>query len=260
MSTTSDSPAAGTRTTPDHPTADDVATPFRMDIDASGFEMTDRERDEVDAEVGKLLPLIEDFPTQVLHVNVKYNGNSEEYEVRLALVLPGQTFATGGVDHAWLPVMETAITKMMRRVEHYKEDLSHVTERRHHALDTDHVVEPSYQIDADAVRDAVATDNYAVFRTAMMPLEGKLRERIGRWVERYPRVEAMIGEKLFIADIMEEVFLMAFDRYDHWTDGLTFGAWVETLVDPAVKAIANDPDGELEQISFLRSWQEVDEE
>ena len=237
-----------------------AASPFRMDIDAEGFELTDRERSVIDAEIGKLLPLIEDFPTQILHVNLKYNGNSEEYEVRLALVLPKQTFATGGVDQAWHPVMETAITKMMRRVEHYKQDLSHVTERRHHALDTDHAVEPSWQIDGDKVREAVESDNYAAFRECMLPLEGTLRDRIGRWVERYPRVEAMIGEKIFIADIMEEVFLMAFDRFDHWTDGLTFGAWCETLVDPAVKAIANDPTGELEKISFLRSWQETEAE
>jgi len=36
-----------------------------------------------------------------------------------------------------------------------------------------------------------------------------------------------------------------------------FGQWIETLIDPAMKAIARDPEGELEAISFQQTWNEI---
>ena len=228
------------------------------DLDAENMTLSETEVSAIETEVDRLRPLVAEFPTKVLHVNLKYNDNSEDYEVRLALVLPGQTFATGGVTQSWHLGLETAVTKLIRRIKHYKEDLEGITDRRHHAQDTDHAVEPTQQIDGNAVTEAVGSGNYGQYRRLMFPFESALRMRIGRWVERYPQVNQMIGDRIAIADIMEEVFMLAFDRHDQWTPGLMYGPWLETLVDPAVEAIANDPEGELQAIGFQRSWLELD--
>lgn len=240
------------------PTHADGGDEFRMDIDATGFNLTKAQAVQIEDEMEHLKPLIAKFPTRVLHVNLKFNANSDQYEVRLALVLPGQTFATGGVDTAWHPVLETAVHKLKRRVEHYKEDLENVTARRHHAADHDHPVEPTQQIDGHALLSAVEADQYSDFRQLLSPFESSLRDRIGRWVQRYPQINAMIGESIFIADILEEVFLLAFERFAKRTPQLMLGPWLETLVDPAVQQIASDPERELEAIGFLRSWQETE--
>jgi len=94
------------------------------DLHVEGFEPTEAERLNITSEVDRIRPLIEEFPTQILHINLEYNSNSEEYEVKLALVLPGQTFATGDVSQDWEPSLEKSVQKMIRRIEHYKATIS----------------------------------------------------------------------------------------------------------------------------------------
>ena len=231
------------------------APEMRIDLDVEGMKLSDAETATVEAEVDRIKPLTAEFPVQILHVNLRYNRNSEEYEVKLALVLTGQTFATADVSESWHGSLENCVRKMIRRVEHYKQDLSNV-ESRSRAVNSEAHVEPTRQIDAVAVRTALSENDYAAFRREMGPFDASLRDRIGRWVQMYPQVDAMVGERLTLADIVEEVFLMAYEQFDSWHPEMLFGQWLETLIDPAVKAIARDPDGELEAISFQKTWQD----
>lgn len=232
---------------------------FDTDLDAEGFTPTDGEREHIETEVDHIRPLVKDFPTQLLHINLEYNTHSEEYEVKLALVLPGQTFATGDVSQAWEPSLEKSVFKMIRRIEHYKATMSGEPEQARIAAGTTMEVEPNRRMDGQQVVGAVADGNYTEFRKAMYPIEASLRDRIGRWIQRYPQIQAKIGKRFTIADIVEETFMMAFDRYQDWQPEMFFGQWIETLIDPAMKAIARDPEGELETISFQRTWNEMEQ-
>ncbi len=231
---------------------------FDSDLDVEGFTPTDAETQAIAAEVDRIRPLIEDFPTQILHINLEYNSNSEEYRVKLALVLPGQTFATGDVSEAWEPSLEKSVQKMIRRIEHYKGTMSGDPEQARIAAGTTMEVEPNRRMDGQQVVAAVASGNYTEFRKAMYPIEESLRNRIGRWVQRFPQIEDKIGTRFTIADVVEETFMLAFDRYAEWRPEMFFGQWIETLIDPAMKAIAHDPEGELETISFQRTWNEME--
>ena len=53
---------------------------------------------------------------------------------------------------------------------------------------------------------------YERFRSLLFPYEESVRKRIGRWVQRYPEIEAQIGTRFDLEDAVEEVFLMAFDQ------------------------------------------------
>lgn len=227
---------------------------FRTDLDVDGFTPTDGERTLIDAEIERIAPLVEEFPTQILHVNLKYNSNSEEYEIKLALILPGQSFATGDVSEAWSQSLEKSVHKMIRRIEHYKSSMEGEPEQARAAAGTTMEVEPNQRLDAKQVAAAIESSSYNDFRKAMYPIEESLRNRIGRWVQRYPQIQASIGDRFEIADIVEETLMLAFDRYEDWQPEMFFGQWVETLIDPAMKMIAKDPDGELEAISFQRTW------
>jgi hypothetical protein len=230
---------------------------FDTDLDVEGFTPTAAEQQNIAAEVDRIRPLVEEFPTQILHINLEYNTHSEEYEVKLALVLPGQTFATGNVSEAWEPSLEKSVQKMIRRIEHYKSTMSGEPEQARIAAGTTMEVEPNRRMDGKQVVAAVESDNYTEFRKAMYPIEESLRNRVGRWVQRYPQIQAKIGSRFTIADIVEETFMLAFDRYEDWQPEMFFGQWIETLIDPAMKAIARDPEGELETISFQRTWNEM---
>ncbi len=138
-----------------------------------------------------------------------------------------------------------------------KATMSGDMEHAHAAAGTTMEVEPNRRMDGQQVASAVEQGNYTEFRRAMYPIEASLRDRVGRWVQRYPQVQRMIGERFSIADIVEETFMLAFDRFSDWQPEMFFGQWIESLIDPAMKAIAKDPEGELEVIGFLRSCEET---
>jgi len=230
---------------------------FETDLDIEGFTPTASETQTIAAEVERIRPLVEEFPTQILHINLEYNSNSKEYEVKLALVLSGQTFATGDVSKAWEPSLEKSVQKMIRRIEHYKATMSGEPEQARITAGTTMEVEPNRRMDGKQVVTAVESGNYTEFRKAMYPIEESLRNRVGRWIQRYPQIQAKIGTRFTIADIVEETFMLAFDRYEDWRPEMFFGQWIETLIDPAMKAIARDPEGELVAISFQHTWNEM---
>lgn len=231
-------------------------TAFHADLDTEGLDLTPTEIASLEAEIDRVKPLIREFPTQVMHVNVEYHPSTRSCEVKIALVLPGQTFATGNVSESWQHSLEVSVSKLIRRIEHYKAVMSGEPHRAHEVAGTDHELQPDVQIDGKRVTEAVDNDDYSQFRNAMDPIESNLRDRIGRWVQRYPQIEDHLGERFKLDDIVEETFLMAFDRYEHWPAEMFFGQWIETLIDPAIKQLIRDPEGELEIISFQKSWRQ----
>jgi hypothetical protein len=87
----------------------------------------------------------------------------------------------------------------------------------------------------------------------MFAYEEPLRKRIGRWIERYPQVAGQLREQVQLEDIVEEVFLTAFDQYDDRPHAVAFREWLENLIDPSVKLVSTASDEELDNISFART-------
>src|SRR5262249_14056924 len=114
-------------------------------------------------------------------------------------------------------------------------------------------VEPTPPPDHAAVERAVREGDYNAFRTATCGYEESVRKRIGRWIERYPEVEARIDRGLKVQDLVEEVFLLAFEGSDQRPPDVRFGEWLSGLIDPAVKALQDGGDSELENINMVRS-------
>jgi hypothetical protein len=92
----------------------------------------------------------------------------------------------------------------------------------------------------------------------LFPFEESVRTRAGRWIQRYPDLQAELNEKLSLADVVEELFLTAFERFDDRPQNVPFEHWLEGLIDPAVKMLANSTAEELDNISYLRTWQEIE--
>ena len=104
--------------------------------------------------------------------------------------------------------------------------------------------------------EAVASDDYAAFRRTADVFEEGLAKRIGRWVQRYPEIESRLGEDMTISDIVEDVFLNAFEQFSRRPDGVPPGNWIESLIDPTVQALVQSPDEEFARISFARAMLE----
>jgi hypothetical protein len=114
-------------------------------------------------------------------------------------------------------------------------------------------LEPAGGLDAERMTAAVEADDYAAFRVAALPYEESVRKRAGRWIERYPDLAARVGRGIQINDVVEGVFLAAFERYGSRPLDVRFGDWLDGLIDPVVKALQQHPDAELENINLARS-------
>ena len=108
-----------------------------------------------------------------------------------------------------------------------------------------------------ALQAAVSSGDYSAFREATYVYEEAIRKRIGRWVERYPVVERRLKTDLTLADMVEEVFLNAFERYEDKPDNVPLGEWLEQLIDPSLKLLSEHPSEELENIQFARTLHEM---
>src|SRR5262249_5289791 len=165
-----------------------------------------------------------------------------------------------GNDHA--PALHAAFENCLRslseNVRAYKDRLGRVPERQKHLKGMYQELEPDVDPDPAKLDAAVAAGDYAAFRLAAVGYEEPLHKRVGRWVERYPEVNAQIGARLKVADIVETVLLDAFEGYAHRSKGVRFGDWLEALIDPAIKALRTQPDEALENVNRARSAVEVE--
>ncbi len=193
------------------------------------------------------------FPVADVRVLIAWNRRKKEYTVKVSLILPGETLVTSDHDAVLHAPFERAVTSLERAVRAYKERLDQVAERRKQEAHTRQEVAPAVVIDA-AVLDVASEDgDYPAFRAAIAPYEESLRVRVGRWIERYPAVQARMGRGLEVVDVVEGVFLAAFEGHTRHPSGVRYGDWLQELIDPALRAIEHDQTGELENINMARA-------
>jgi ribosome-associated translation inhibitor RaiA len=226
---------------------------LRVHLDTRHCQLAPAESDKLDSDLESLRRQVEHFPAADLNVLIEHNARSNDYSVKLSLLLSGATLVGNDHDSAWHAAFERVLSGLEENVRAYKDRLGNVPERQKQEKGTHQEIEPSNEPDRAELDAAVRGGDYTAFRTATFPYEEAVRKRAGRWVDRIPAVQGRIGRGLELADIVEEVFLTAFEQYDRRPAGLRFGDWLESLIDPAVKAIQAHPDQELENINLARS-------
>ena len=226
---------------------------FPIQIDTHQCRVSQAEIDKMRTAVGSLARQVEHFPVASLHVLIEHNARTKDYSVKTEVFLTGATLVSREIDPQPYTAFERCLDNLAKELRAYKDRLGRVSERHKTEKATHQTVQPTALPDMAAIDAAVRDGDYAAFRTATFPYEEPVRKRIGRWVERYPEIEARIGKGLEIADIVEEVFLNAFQGYGRRPAGESFGEWLDRLIDPAVKALLKNPEAELENIRLARA-------
>ncbi len=226
---------------------------IRIELDTENCELTEPELTRLETGLDPLREAVEKFPVSDLYLTIEFKPPSQDYRIKAALRLPKRTLATGELDEDMYAGYKRCVRKLVHKVAAYKDRLSNEEDRSKHSQGTRHDVVANRPLEANALQEAVAKGDYAEFRVLTYPFEEPLRKRIGRWIQRYPRVEAQLGERFDLADMVEEVFLNAFERYDSHPREVPFGDWLESLIDPSVKLLNEHSDEELANISFARS-------
>jgi hypothetical protein len=197
--------------------------------------------------------LVRDFPVSELLVVIEHFPRTTRWRVKTSLVLTGETLVSLNEDDELHPAFERCVANLVQDVHAYKDRMSQVSEVAKQLKGTHQDLEPTVDPDPAAIDRAVNDGDYPAFRAATFGYEEPLRKRIGRWVERYPALSAQIDKGLKIADLVEEVFLNAFEQYARRPKDLRLGQWLDGLIDPALKEVAAHPDKELENINLARS-------
>ena len=236
-------------------TFSDKSYNLRIELDTKHCDLTADQIAKMESALDPLAKLVKDFPVRDLYVTVAFRPRTNRFEVKTALVLPGRTLSTGDHDDHAYPAYERCVRKLVHGITAYKDKLSQHDEQSKTEKGTHQEMLPTQMPDAEAVDAAVREADYVAFRRATNVYEEPVRKRIGRWVQRFPDVEAQIDEVFTINDIVEDVFLTAFDQYDRRAPDVAFHDWLENLIDPSVKALMQHPAEELENINMARAAQ-----
>ncbi len=224
-----------------------------IEIDTQNCTLTPEQADKIDAALAPLREVIQRFPVADLYITIIHHARSGDYQVKTSLILPGQTLFTGDRAAELLTAYLRCARKLVRKVESYKADLENEEEIRKQQKGTQQDVLPDRPCDFQEVARAVDAQDYAAFRRATLMYDEPLRKRAGRWVQRFPEAEARLQVDFKLADLVEEVFLNAFEDYQRWPSHEDFGDWLEDLIDPSLRALLDDPDQELRNVSFART-------
>jgi hypothetical protein len=236
----------------------DYGVRFPINLDSKQFTPQPDELEKMRTNLDPLLKAVEHFPVAALHVVLERFPRSTVFRAKLSLALTGATLVSSDdAPHAHA-AFERCVNSLMEDVRAYKARMGNEPELQKQEKGTHQELLPEVDPDPAAVESAVRSGDYSAFRLAMGGYDGPVRKRIGRWVERCPAVEARIGKDLQIADLVEEVFLDAFEGYDRRPKDVRFGDWLERLIDPAIKEIANGHNGELENARLLQSAREAE--
>jgi hypothetical protein len=177
---------------------------------------------------------------------VVYHPRSKVYHAQAKMRLPGETIITGDKQAFLDAALERCFQKVLRRIEGYKANPDRAAIERaqsHEAMVTD-IIAPA-EPDAGRLGQAIQSSDYRAFRLTLLGHEEGLRKRVGRWIQRYPQLQEQVGQTFEIADLVEEVFLLAFEQYEQRPAQVTLSDWLEGLIDPAIKDFWHDPDARL---------------
>ena len=208
--------------------------------------------------LSQLEAAVASFPFADLDVTISYTARSDEYYIKTSLKLPGRVVFTGEHDSVAMPAYERCIRKLVRKVEDYKEQirLAHRagpnfnTGRRR---DRNPATLPSFK----RLQEAHQDQDYPTFRQELAGFEEAIRRRVGRWIQRYPDLDERFGESLPMDDLVEEVLLTAFERFEARPTAMRLGDWLEGLIAPAMRSFLRHPEEDLEAISYARTLQEM---
>jgi ribosome-associated translation inhibitor RaiA len=226
---------------------------FPIQIDCHQCTVSQAEINKMRTAAASLARQVGHFPIASLHVLIARNARSNDFSVKTDLFLSGGTLVSGEHDPLPYTAFERCLDKLTDELKAYKDRLGRVPERQKVEKATRQPVQPSALPDQAAIDAAVRDGDYAAFRVAAFPFEEPVRRRVGRWVERYPEMDAQIGKRLQIADIVEGVFLDAFENHATRPKTDSFGEWLERLMDRAVRELLKKPDAELENIRLART-------
>jgi len=231
---------------------------LRVEFHAKGCNIPADELTRMQRGLDAVGEVVQDFPSSELSLDVIHHPRSGVYHVEATLKVPGKTLLSGDHDAYLDSAFQRCVRKLVQKATAYRDNPDRdATEaaRRRETLDRE-IVAPQGPTDGTVGR-AVEAGDYRAFRTALSGYEEWLRLRVGRWIQRYPQAEARVGDGILIGDLLEEVYLNAFEGYGKRPKDVSLSEWLDSLLDPSLRLLLKYPDEERENASLARTLRET---
>jgi ribosome-associated translation inhibitor RaiA len=238
----------------------DESYDLRIELDQQGCELSADQIERMETALHTLRKLTQPFPVANLYIDVVFHKTTQDFHLKTSLALPGKTLFTGDRDADVQPAFERCVRKLVHKVSAYKSRMEQNAELAKQAEGTHHRVESTGEFDVAMIQQSVDNGDYSAFRQQVDVFAASLRQRIGRWLQRYPEIESRLGSDFGIGDIVEEVFLNAFENFEQRSHDVPPGDWLTHLIDPSVQTILKSPDEEYANLSFVQSFLNVQSE
>ena len=228
-----------------------------IEITTKDCEIPEDERARLQTSLLALGEDVKDFAEPTLVIHVIYHPRGKRFHVEFKMKLPGRTLFTAEENSYLDAALQRGLAKLKRKVEAYKENPDReavAAAERRDDLDSD-VVAPE-DPDAGPLAEAADAGDYRTFRTALAGYEEWLRKRVGRLVQRHPDAQARVGKELLLGDVVEEVYLNAFERFTRRPTDVRLSEWLEGLIEPSIRALLRYPEEEREATSMARTVRE----
>jgi len=98
----------------------DCTSSLRIELDTQGFELSEGEIADMEADLHTLRRQIEHFPSSLLHISMIRHQRDRTYHVKTSLTLCGTTLFTGDRDLASHAAFERCIHKLVGKVQAHK--------------------------------------------------------------------------------------------------------------------------------------------
>ena len=229
---------------------------LQVEIQSNGCEIPPDQREKLQRLLSNLDERVRDFPNPNLRLNVVYHSNSLVYHVEGALTLPGRRFKASEHDAYLDSALQRAVRNITRETETYIADQDTVAAARRGVSHSEDRI-AAEAADAGRLGNAVQAGDYRAFRTALASYEEWLRKRIGRWIERRPDAQGRLGRELRLGDIVEQVYLHAFEGFMRRPTVVPLREWLEGLIDRSISSLLRNPDEEKQAASLARTLRET---
>ena len=216
------------------------------------YGLSAAEREKMVEDLHTLRNLVKTFPVADLHVEIEHHARHHEFHIKTSLRLPKRTLFTGDRDALPHPAYERCIRKLVHKVRAYKEKLGGKPDYTKHADGSPRQVVAETEPDLAAVDAAAQEQDFVAFRRALAVYDDTMGGRVGRWIQRYPEAESMLGRDILLSEVVEEVYLQAFEKYRQRPAG-RLGGWLEGLIDHSIRILIHRGEAEIEE---LRAAQE----
>jgi hypothetical protein len=231
---------------------------LRVDVQARECAVPTDEFTRMQQLLAPIGEAVQGFPGSDLQIRVVHHPRSQEYQVNARLAVPGRTLFSADRDAYLDTAFQRCVRKLARKAEEYASypERDAVTSAvKRNSLERD-LMMPEDR-DAGPLGVACRAGDYRAFRVGLAGYEEWIRKRVGRWLQRYPQAEARLGDGLRIGDIVEEVYLNAFECFGQRPVEVPLNQWLNELIDPSVKMVLRHPDRESENASMARTLRDA---